>query len=40
MGPIPEEILQKTWEEVVGFGPDRAKKEFIVSVENPFIVSY
>jgi hypothetical protein len=29
MGPIPEEIAGKTWEEVVGFSPDRAKKEMM-----------
>jgi hypothetical protein len=27
MGPVPEEIVEKTWQEVAGFSPDRAKKE-------------
>ena len=27
MKPIPEEVVEKTWQEVAGFGPDRAKKE-------------
>jgi hypothetical protein len=29
MEPIPEEIVEKTWHEVVGFSPDRAKKEMV-----------
>jgi hypothetical protein len=29
MKPIPEEVVEKTWQEVAGFGPDRAKKEMI-----------
>ena len=29
MEPIPEEIVEKTWQEVAGFSPDRAKKEMI-----------
>jgi hypothetical protein len=29
MGPIPEEIVEKTWQEVAGFSPDRAKKEMM-----------
>jgi hypothetical protein len=27
--PIPETIVEKTWQEVAGFSPDRAKKEMI-----------
>jgi hypothetical protein len=29
MEPIPEAIVEKTWQEVAGFSPDRAKKEMI-----------
>ena len=29
MGPIPERIVEKTWQEVAGFSPDRAKKEMM-----------
>ena len=29
MDPIPEAIVEKTWQEVAGFSPDRAKKEMI-----------
>jgi len=29
MGPIPEEIVEKTWQEVAGFSLDRAKKEMM-----------
>jgi hypothetical protein len=29
MKPIPEAIVEKTWQEVAGFSPDRAKKEII-----------
>jgi len=29
MKPIPEEIVEKTWQEVTGFSPDRAKKEMM-----------
>jgi hypothetical protein len=29
MEPIPEEIVEKTWQEVAGFTPDRAKKEMM-----------
>ena len=29
MEPIPEVIVDKTWQEVAGFSPDRAKKEMI-----------
>jgi hypothetical protein len=29
MEPIPEGIVEKTWQEVAGFSPDRAKKEMI-----------
>jgi hypothetical protein len=29
MEPIPEEIAEKTWQEVAGFSPDRAKKEMM-----------
>ena len=29
MGPIPEAIVEKTWQEVAGFSPDRAKKEMM-----------
>ena len=29
MEPIPEEIVEKTWQEVGGFSPDRAKKEMM-----------
>ncbi|HUL36821.1 MAG TPA: hypothetical protein VLW47_03985 [Thermodesulfobacteriota bacterium] len=29
MKPIPEAIVEKTWQEVAGFSPDRAKKELI-----------
>jgi len=27
MKPISEEIVEKTWQEAAGFGPDRANKE-------------
>jgi hypothetical protein len=29
MEPIPEAIVEKTWQEVAGFSPDRAKKELM-----------
>ena len=29
MEPIPEGIVEKTWQEVAGFSLDRAKKEMI-----------
>ena len=29
MEPIPEVIVDKTWQEVAGFSPDRAKKEMM-----------
>jgi hypothetical protein len=29
MGPIPETIVEKTWQEVGGFSPDRGKKEMM-----------
>jgi len=29
MEPIPEVIVEKTWQEVAGFSPDRAKKEMM-----------
>jgi hypothetical protein len=29
MEPIPEDIVEKTWQEVAGFGPDRAEKEMM-----------
>ena len=29
MEPIPEEIVEKTWQEVAGFSPDRAKKDMM-----------
>ena len=29
MEPIPEVIVDKTWQGVAGFSPDRAKKEMI-----------
>ena len=29
MEPVPEEIVDKTWQEVAGFSPDRAKKEMV-----------
>jgi hypothetical protein len=29
MEPIPEEIVEKTWQEVAGFSPDKAKKEML-----------
>jgi len=29
MEPIPEEIVEKTWQEVADFSPDRAKKEMM-----------
>lgn len=29
MEPIPEEIVERTWQEVAGFSPDRAKKEMV-----------
>jgi hypothetical protein len=34
MGPIPEEIVEKAWQEVAGFGPDRAKKEMMKIANN------
>jgi hypothetical protein len=29
MGPIPEEIVEKTWQEVAGFTPNKAHKEMM-----------
>lgn len=29
MERIPEEIVEKTWQEVAGFSPDRARKEIM-----------
>jgi hypothetical protein len=29
MEPIPEEIVEKTWQEVAGFSPDRVNKEMM-----------
>jgi hypothetical protein len=29
MEPIPEAIVEKTWQEVAGFSPNRAKKELM-----------
>jgi hypothetical protein len=29
MGIIPEAVVEKTWQEVAGFGPGRAKKEIM-----------
>ncbi len=29
MEPIPEEVVEKTWQEVAGFSPNRAKKEMM-----------
>jgi hypothetical protein len=29
METVPEEIVEKTWQEVAGFSPDRAKKEMM-----------
>ena len=29
MKPIPEEIVEKTWQEIAGFSPDKAKKEMV-----------
>ena len=29
MGQVPEGIVEKTWQEVAGFSPDRAKKEMM-----------
>ena len=29
MEPIPERIVEKTWQEVAGFSPDKAKKEML-----------
>ena len=29
MEPIPEAIVEKTWQEVAGFSPDEAKKEMM-----------
>ena len=29
MKPISEEIVEKTWQEVAGFSPDKAKKEMM-----------
>ncbi len=29
MGPIPEEIVQKTWKEVAGFTPNKAHREMM-----------
>jgi lipoate synthase len=33
MEPIPEAIVEKTWQEVAGFSPDRAKKE-LMKIDN------
>ena len=33
MKPIPEAIVEKTWQEFAGFTPDRAKKE-LVKIDN------
>ena len=29
MNPIPEKIVEKTWQKIAGFSPDRAKKEMM-----------
>jgi hypothetical protein len=33
MKPIPEEVVEKTWQEVAGFSPDKAKKE-LMKIDN------
>jgi len=41
MKPIPEEIVEKTWQEVAGFSPDRAKKEMIkVNNSQPDLLAF
>jgi uncharacterized coiled-coil DUF342 family protein len=44
MEPIPEAIVEKTWQEVAGFSPDRAKKEMSQEVRElaiyMFVVVY
>jgi hypothetical protein len=39
--PIPEEIVEKTWQEVAGFSPDRATKEMIkVGKSQPELLAF
>jgi hypothetical protein len=41
MKPIPEAIVEKTWQEVAGFSPDRAKKEMMkISNTQPELLAF
>jgi hypothetical protein len=41
MEPIPEAIVEKTWQEVAGFNPDRATKEMIkVGQSQPELLAF
>jgi hypothetical protein len=41
MKPIPEAIVEKTWQEVADFSPDRAKKEMMKIANNqPVILAF
>jgi hypothetical protein len=41
MGPIPEEIVEKTWQEVAGFTPNKAHKEMMrVSNNQPELLAF
>jgi len=41
MKPIPEAIVEKTWQEVAGFSPDKAKKEMVkISNSQPDLLDF
>jgi hypothetical protein len=41
MEPIPEEIVEKVWQEVAGFSPDRAKKELMkIDISQPELLAF
>jgi hypothetical protein len=41
MQPIPEAIVEKTWQEVAGFSPDRAKKEMMkIGYSQPELLAF
>jgi len=41
MEPIPEELVEETWQEVAGFNPDRAYREMTRAAKNqPDLVAF
>ena len=41
MGPVPEEIVEKTWHEVAVFSPGRAKKEIMkIGNDQPELLAF